>query len=183
MSDHAILRTSEFDKRVRTYWILMPVIVMTLTVVLIPVIPFVFIITYFLIDKYLERLECTLTERTLEIKKGIFNRVESTIPLEKITDLQMYQGPIMRMFELHGFRVETAGQSGGTGGALVNMLGIVDTPTFRRAVLEQRDRQTSAPGAAAPTQVVSAAPDASADVITDIRDTLLRIEKKLDQSS
>ena len=70
--------------------------------------PVVMLITLLVMDRYLDRLSCTLTERTLEIRKGLLNRVESTVPLEKITDLQMFQGPIMRMLGLHGFRLETA---------------------------------------------------------------------------
>ncbi len=183
MSDHSVLRTSEFDSSVKKYYLVQPIIVLTLTIIGIPFIPLVLLITFFFLDKYLASLECTLTERTLEIKRGIFNRVESTIPLEKITDLQMYQGPIMRMFGLHGFKVETAGQSATATGSLVNMLGIKDTPGFRKAVLDQRDRLAASQGAPA-SQAPSdqpAADDATA-LIAEIRDALLRIENKLDQS-
>ena len=71
--------------------------------------------------------------------KGVLTKVESTIPLTKITDLQMHQGPIMP-FGLKAFRVETAGQSSGAGGHLVDMVGIIDPEDFRAAVLAQRER-------------------------------------------
>ena len=98
MSDYPILRTAEFDrKKIKTYWLWQPTIIMACTVVLIPVIPIVLLITILIVDKYLDRLSCQLSTRTVEVRKGLLNRVESTVPLEKITDVQFYQGPIMRM--------------------------------------------------------------------------------------
>lgn len=180
MHDHPVLREAAFDRAaIKKYYIWQPVIIMTCVVVLIPVIPFVLLGVVLLMDKYLDRLSCTLTERTLEIRKGLLNRTESTVPLEKITDLQMFQGPIMRMLGLHGFKLETAGQSSGPGGSLVNIIGITDTPGFRRAVLAQRDAMSESgprrsPAAAPPTQ---AADDTG--VLVEIRDALLRIEGRM----
>ena len=121
MSKHAVLLEGKIDRRVKLYWLWATPIVFACTIVLIPLIPIYLLIAWFLVDKYIDNIECTLTERTLIIKKGILNKVESTVPLEKITDLQMFQGPVMRFFGLKGFRVETAGQSSGPGGHLVNM--------------------------------------------------------------
>ncbi|MFI4897869.1 MAG: PH domain-containing protein [Phycisphaerales bacterium JB059] len=187
MIDYPTLRTAAFDrKRIKAYWLWQPTIIMACTLVLIPVIPVVLIITILVIDKYLDRLSCELTTRTLEVRKGLFNRVESTVPLEKITDVQFYQGPIMRLIGVEGFRVETAGQSSGAaGGFLVNMIGIEDTRGFRQAILTQRDKLANGddtPARATPASSPTDAPDQLAALRT-ISDTLLRIEQKLDQSS
>lgn len=182
MAPPAVLLEGEFDKRVKLYWIWATPVVFACTIVLIPVIPVYVIIASLFVDRYLANLHCTLTERTLVIKKGILNKVESTIPLEKITDLQMYQGPIMRALGLKGFRVETAGQSSVPGGHLVNMIGIKDTDGFREAVLAQRDavddRKAGAPIAAPQPQTT----DDLAEVVKEIRDTLGRIEQRLSDS-
>jgi len=189
MSEPQILRQAEFDPRVKSYWIWGPVVTFTLLIVTIPIAILYAIIARLLIDKYLANMSCTLTERTLDIKKGILNKTESTIPLEKITDLQLFQGPVMRYFGLHGFKVETAGQSSPGGGSLVNIVGIVDTKDFRKAVLDQRDRMASRAGSiqgGAGEHLPSPAsndPETS-ELLTDIRDSLLRIERGLaDQSS
>lgn len=183
MPDHPVLREATFDRAaIKKYYLWQPTIIMLCTVVLIPAIPVVLIITLLFIDKYLDRLSCTLTERTLEIKKGLLNRVESTVPLENVTDLQMYQGPIMRMLGLQGFKLETAGQSSGPGGSLVNMIGIVDTHAFRAAVLAQRDRMSESGGKRRPAASDSAAETLDeAAVLVEIRDALLRIERKFDE--
>ena len=109
MSDHTVLLEADFDPKVKKYWVLSPVIPFVILIVTIPLAILIYFIATFFVDKYLKNLSCTLTDRTLDIKKGILNKTESTIPLEKITDLQLFQGPIMRYFGLHGFKVETAG--------------------------------------------------------------------------
>lgn len=140
MSEQTVVRVAEFDRvAIKKYSLIQPILPLIFTVVLIPIVPLVIIGILFFIDKYLDRLSCVLTDHALELKKGIFNRVESTVPLGKITDLHMYQGPVMRYLGIHGLRVETAGQSMGAG-ALLTIVGVIDTPAFRKAVLEQRDR-------------------------------------------
>lgn len=149
-SSDTLPRAGLIDPRTKQYWLWTAPIVFGVTIVLIPLIPVYLIVANWVFDRWLERFECVLNERTLVIRKGILNRVESTIPLGKITDLQLYQGPLMRLFGLQGFRVETAGQSSGPGAHLVNVIGIVDTEGFRSAVLAQRDRLEDGGHTAAP---------------------------------
>jgi putative membrane protein len=181
MSEPTVLLEADFDPKVKSYWIWQPMLAMILAIVTIPLAILYAIIARSFIDRYLANMRCALTERTLDIKKGIWNKTESTIPLDKITDLQLFQGPVMRYFGLHGFKVETAGQSSPTGGSLVNIVGIVDTKAFRSAVLEQRDRMNA--GAAA--MPVAQAPALGAgdlqptELLTEIRDSLQRIEQSL----
>ena len=181
MSEPTILLEAKFDPRVKSYWTWQPVLALILIVVTIPLAILYAIIARFFIDKYLANLRCALTERTLDIKKGILNKTESTIPLEKITDLQLFQGPVMRFFGLHGFKVETAGQSSPTGGSLVNIVGIVDTKGFRKAVLEQRDRMYAGAAAmpVAPAAVAGFGDPQPTQLLTEIRDSLSRIEHSI----
>ena len=169
-----VLWDADFDRNVKSYYRLGTTLIFTLTIVLIPLAILYFLIAPWFIEKHLKNLRCVLTDRKLEIKKGIFNKVESTIPLEKITDLQMFQGPIMRHYGLHGFKVETAGQSGV--GSLVNIIGIVDAVNFREAVLEQRDKISGNQQASA---AAPAAPDGSS--LGEIHETLKRIEALLER--
>lgn len=185
MTEPKILWEAEFDPKIKSYYLWATTIVLCLTIVGIPFAILYFLLGNWFISKHIENLGCLLTERTLEIKKGIFNKTESTIPLEKITDLQMFQGPIMRHFGLRGFKVETAGQSSGpAGGSLVNLIGIVDAVDFRKTVLDQRDALASGGQTAIIAQSVPAseATDGSAEILSDIRDVLVRIESKLGDS-
>lgn len=187
MTEPRVLWEAEFDPKLKSYLLWSTTLVLCITIIGIPFAILYYIIGSFVIGKHIENLGCSLSERTLDIKKGILNKTESTIPLEKITDLQMFQGPIMRHFGLHGFKVETAGQSSGPGGSLVNMMGIVDAVAFRKAVLEQRDRfNKGEQGAGTAAGVPSAGSGSSigpggdtGEILAEIRDVLVRIESKM----
>jgi len=153
MSDAPILLDAEFDPRVKPYWTWMPVLGFTLGIVTIPIAILYAVVAGFFIDRYLANLRCALTGRTLDIKKGIWNKTESTIPLEKITDLQLFQGPVMRYFGLHGFKVETAERDRMDGG-------VSTVPVAQTAALGSGDRQTT-------------------ELLTEIRDSLQRIEQSI----
>lgn len=186
MSEAKILWEAEFNEKIKPYYLWSLILIFTITVVLIPVAIVYALVGNWFIQKYLDNLQCTLTDRTLELKKGILNKRESTVPLEKITDLQMFQGPIMRYFGLHGFKVETAGQTAGSaGGSLLNIIGIVDTPGFRKAVLDQRDLHNSGAVKSASVNAPTASTPAASDdrlveAVNEIRDSLKRIEATLE---
>ena len=110
-----VLLHGHIDPRVKQYWLFLAVIASFVTVVGVPFLPFTLLIAWLLIDRYVASIRCDLTDRSLVIHKGVLTKVESIILLTKITDLQMHQGPIMRLFGLKAFRVETAGQSSGAG--------------------------------------------------------------------
>lgn len=173
-----VLWDAEFNPKVRTYWLLAGALILAVTVVGIPLLLPWFLIGNWITGRYLRRMKCVLTETKLEVRKGILTRVEKTIPLDKITDLILKQGPIMRQLDLEALAVETAGQS--SPGALVQLAGVVDARRFRDAVLKQRDEVISAKSAEARQATTDATlSDPPVDVFSDIRDTLHRIERQL----
>ncbi len=180
MTQPRVLREATFDPKVKTYYMLSTIILCVVTVVGIPFLLIVIPFGFAFIQKWLDNLGCTLTSRSLEIRKGIFSKVESTIPLEKITDLQLYQGPVMRALGIEGFRVETAGQTSTPGGALVNMLGIVGTREFREAVLAQRDAIADGKGSSTgASETAPKATDEQTALMREAVDLLRKIERKL----
>jgi putative membrane protein len=143
--------------------------------------PVVVPLVYWYYGRFYRNLRVVLTTRDLKVHRGILIREEKAIPLEKITDLAVVQGPIMRRMGLKAIKVETAGQSSGPSSALVNIVGLADTDGFRDLVLRQRDRIAEREDAATPA-AASPAPTAEAallETLRDIRDTLRRIESGL----
>ena len=180
MNKELIIKKADFNPKVCTYWLISGTIILTLTIVGIPLLILWLPLGLFVTRRYLGRMECILTDRTVKVKKGILVRVEKTIPLEKITDMGMLQGPIMRYFGLHKLTVETAGQSGQ--GALVALTGIRDAEQFREMVLNQRDQLTDTPSRAASALQDDITIESSA-VLVEIRDTLIRIETNLENQT
>jgi putative membrane protein len=183
MRKERVLREAEFTPNVVRYHVLASIAALALTIVGIPLILIVAPLVYWYYSRYYARLRVRLTSRELKVTRGILVVEEKSIPLEKITDLAVYQGPVMRAMDLKGIKVETAGQTS-QGTALVSIVGIVDTDGFRDLVLEQRDRIADrddgppAPGDVAPAaQPAPAAGDpAMLSTLTEIRDLLQRIE-------
>ncbi|PCJ52836.1 MAG: hypothetical protein COA79_23250 [Planctomycetota bacterium] len=174
MNHEITIKIAKFNSKVCIYWLFSVGLAMTVSVIGIPLL-FIWIPVGLVVTrKYLDSMECILTNKALKVRKGIFIRIEKTIPLDKITDMSLIEGPIMRHFELNTLTVETAGQSGV--GALVSLSGIINAREYREAVLKQRDELTSIQF----TENKSQEPVGDKNILLEIRDSLLRIEKNLD---
>lgn len=137
MSEKIILNAT-FDPAVKTYWLINLLLLSTITVVGIPFLIISIPLFFLISSKILAAMSATVTERKLVVKRGVFQKEEKSIPLEKITDVAMVQGPLMRLFNLYRLSFETAGQS--AQGALVSLIGINDAETFRETILAQKDK-------------------------------------------
>lgn len=176
-SNEEIVRTAIFDKRaiIKYHWC--GLAILGIFIVTIPLVIIIALVYALILGKVIDNWECVLTTRNLHVKKGLLNTIEKTVPLEKITDLQMTQGWVMRFFGLYSMSVETAGQSGP--GSLIRLLGVKNVIDFRQAVLDQRD-QISKGQSQANTSKADAGDDGSGtSVLVEIRDSLARSEDLL----
>ncbi len=183
MKETVLLR-AEFNPKVKTYWILSSCLIMTVIIVTIPLLVIWIPVSLLVAGRYLRSLECVLTTKAIHVKKGVLVRVEKTIPLDKITDVGMSQGPIQRALGLETMTFETAGSS--SPGALVGLVGVVGAREFRDAVLEQKNElaeQRRAGDKVEGAAILPAAPAeaGSTELLREISDTLKRIEARLPQ--
>lgn len=131
------LFSAEIDAKVKRYWLVQTFIICFFGVFTILLLPIIIPIVMVCANKYLGALSVQLYERKLSVKKGVFVKIEKSVPLEKITDISLVQGPLMRLFDIYKLNFETAGQSGD--GALISVTGINDAEQFRERVLAQKD--------------------------------------------
>ncbi|MBQ72334.1 MAG: hypothetical protein CMJ67_05455 [Planctomycetaceae bacterium] len=176
-----ILLKATFDRPAIVKYKWCSLIPASLFIITIPFVIIAAIVYKFMLDRIIANWAAELTPRSLIVRKGVFNKIEKTIPLEKITDLSSTQGPIMRMFDLKQLGVETAGQSGAAGAALVSLMGIVDTDEFRRQVLAQRDRLTSGSTETTPNRTIDPQPASATGELAEISATLQRMEALLER--
>ena len=171
---------AQFDSKVISWVRLAMCAILVITVVGILLIPFWWLFSLWYGPEYLRRMSARLTTNALEVRKGVFFRKESTIPLNRITDLRLHDDPVMRHYGIRGLKVETAGGSGQTDSSEGDLIGVIDAEEFRNAVLARRqlviDAEAGRPVAPA---VSSAAPASSDAVLVEIRDILSRIETRL----
>ena len=178
MQNETVIREASFDPKVKTYWLVSGAIPFIVSIFGIPLLLLWFPLGFYFTGRYLDRMACTLTNKALKVRKGIFVRVEKTIPLEKITDMGMVEGPIMRRYGVKRLSIETAGQSGA--GALVSLTGIVLADEFREAVLAQRDRMAAQGAAEEAPEVTGGGAPSNTEAIEELRDSVLRIERLLE---
>jgi putative membrane protein len=174
-----ILRVARFDPRLKTYYLLVSLFGFAVTIVGIPLAILWAIFGPAIHKRQYEAMECELTERSLNFRKGFLFRVQKNVPLDKITDLALNEGPILRYLGLCSLTVETAGGGAGTATGQAALVGITDALEFRNAVLRQRDLVTDR-GHGRAAQPASPAPETSQTVLlTEIRDSLARIESEI----
>lgn len=166
-----LLLRGTFSQKLRIYLFCYFTAVIAATVVGIVVLPIWLVIGPYWVKRYHAALRCEVTDRNVVIGKGLLFRRELTIPLDKIQDISIREGPLLSAFGLLQLRIETAGQSSSPGGKSdADLVGLIDARTLRDRILEQRDVLA----------VPDAAPiDSDRQILTDMRDALLRIEALL----
>lgn len=194
MRDEEVLARASFHPNLRVYRYVQVAGLMVATVVGIVALPVWLVAGWWWSTRYWELLECELGERTLSIAYGIWFRTEKSIPLEQIQDVSVRHGPLLDWLGLTKLRIETAGQ--GSEQAAGNLVGVERAVAFRDRILEQRERlsdRRSGGGAGAGNRGASggavagavapgdAAGDEVAGLLSEIRDAVLRIERRLEE--
>jgi putative membrane protein len=178
-----VLLRAEFDPKWKTYQFLKTTLVLAGSIIGLPFLPFwVLGFGQWYSRRFFESLRCTLHERSLVVGRGIYFRKERTIPLDKIQDLTLIEGPLLDRFGLCQLAIETAGQrAAAQGTSEADLVGIVGARKFRDRVLAQRDRLESS--AAPRSEVPIEGADTTTALLIEIRDALQRIEGLLQDRS
>jgi putative membrane protein len=138
-SKHKIIQKAEFNPQIKVYILITIGFFLFISFIGIPLLIIWFLgLGQYFGKRFYENLECQLTTRHLEYKKGVLFKVEKTIPLENIQDLTFIQNPLLNLFGLRILKIETAGNSNSTGSDM-KLIGILDTANFKTKVLEQRE--------------------------------------------
>lgn len=116
--------------------------------------------------KQFEHMSGALTDRSINMRMGWLFKKQQNIPLDKLTDVSIHEGPILNAFGVVRMQFETAGA------APFILTGVKNSDQFRDLVLQQRDSLVSAPQQ-------SASSDDSNDVLVEIRDILQQINANI----
>lgn len=134
-----IIQIAEFNSKIKSYLLLYIAFTLTISIIGIPFLIFWFLgMGQYISTNYYKNLQCTLTDRHLEFKKGAIFKVEKTIPLENIQDLTFIENPLLKFLDLRILKIETAGQSNPQGSDM-KLIGIINAADFKEKVLYQRE--------------------------------------------
>ena len=89
-------------------------------------------VAYFAVA-WVKVLRYSLTDTALLINKGIFFKSRKTIPLDKITDLELVQGPLLRVLGMWIIKIQTA--STGSQMPAARLIGLVNPEQIREEIL------------------------------------------------
>lgn len=134
-----IIKKAEFNPKIKSYILFVVSFFLLISIAGIPILIVWFLgLGQYMSKRFYENLECQLTTRHLEFKKGVLFKVEKTIPLENIQDLTFIENPLLKYLDLRILKIETAGQSNPKGSDM-KLIGIVDSANFKEQVLKQRE--------------------------------------------
>ena len=165
-ADSGHMFSVEFDRKVIVYWWLAAMGGMAVSIIGIPLAILWLFLGWIVHKKQFENLSCELTDRSINLRMGWLFKKQQNIPLDKLTDVSIHEGPILNAFGVVRMQFETAGA------APFILTGVKNSDQFRDLVLQQRDSLVSNPQQSAPS-------DDSNDVLVEIRDILQQINTNL----
>ncbi|GAA4975280.1 PH domain-containing protein [Algibacter aquimarinus] len=173
--ESSVIRKAEFNPKIKFYILFVVSFFLLISFIGIPILIIWFLgLGQYIGKRYYDNLECQLTNRHLEFKKGVLFRVEKTIPLENIQDLTFIENPLLKALDLRILKIETAGQSNPKGSDM-KLVGIIDSVNFKEDVLNQRERIQS--NSKSNHQAISSSEKTNI-LLEEIRDLLNDIKNK-----
>jgi len=158
----------EFDRKIIIYWWLTANIGLLSTIIGIPLMLFWVPFGWIIHQKQYNHMSAALTERSVNMRMGWIFKKQQNIALDKLTDVSIHEGPLLKAFGVVRMQFETAGA------APFILTGVKNSEEFRDLVLEQRDSLVS-----------NSIPDntnvGSENVFVEIRDLLKSIDSKLSE--
>ena len=88
--------------------------------------------------RWLAALRYCIDDRSLRVEQGVLFKSRKTIPFDKITDLELVQGPLQRAFDLWSIKVQTASTGSHTPEA--ELMGVINPEQIREEILAARDK-------------------------------------------
>ena len=165
-ADSGQIMAVEFDKKIIIYWWIMANFGLMISFIGIPLmliwIPFGWLVH---VRQY-EHMSGGLTDRSLNMRMGWIFKKQQNIALDKLTDVSISEGPVLKAFGVVKMQFETAGA------APVILTGVKNSNQFRDLVLQHRDSLVSNPQKSSPSED-------SNNVLVEIRDLLKEINTNL----
>ncbi|MBU6998151.1 MAG: PH domain-containing protein [Theionarchaea archaeon] len=123
------------------WWWIVVLLLAPLAVAVLVGIPFLvgFCFTAYWIPKYCSTIRYTMTENEIQWVRGVWFRRTGIVPYNRITNVDVSQGPLSRRLGIASLKVQTAGysgQSGGVGTAELHLDGIEQYQELQEAIME-----------------------------------------------
>lgn len=133
------------------------------------------------IPAYYRTADYRLTDEEIEFRRGVFFRKRTTVPYNRITNVDATQGPVQRLVDAGSVGVHTAGY-GGQMGAELTITGISDYEDVKDQILAKvRHRRPEATEGEEETDIELGTPSGRETGTTEVLDELRRIRELLER--
>ena len=166
-ADSGHIMAVEFDKKIIIYWWLVANLTLLASMIGIVVMIFWVPFGWLIHKKQYEHMSAALTDRSVNMRMGWMFKKQQNIPLDKLTDVSIHEGPILNALGVVRMQFETAGA------APFILTGVKNSEQFRDLVLRQRDSLVSNPQQTGPSI-------SSNEVLIEIRDLLKSIDSRIE---
>ena len=85
---------------------------------------------------YYESVVYLLNKTEMTWKRGVWFRTTGIVPYNRITNIDIVQGPIMRLFHISNLKIQTAGSSANTTASEITLIGITDPEPLRALIMD-----------------------------------------------
>jgi membrane protein YdbS with pleckstrin-like domain len=106
---------------------------------------FILIFTAYWISKYFDTIFYKLTKNEIFWRRGLWFKTTGIVPYNRITNIDISQGPLSRSFGLSSLTIQTAGYSVGTArSAEIRLDGITNPKELRDFIMDFIDKKRPA---------------------------------------
>ncbi|MCP4263032.1 MAG: PH domain-containing protein [Planctomycetes bacterium] len=132
------------------------------------------------IPAFYKTLEYIVDDESLKTQGGVFWKKHSSLTYAKITNIDITQGPLQRMFNIGTIHVQTAGASGTQGTlAELRLLGIKDLQELKETILTRM--KNYALSRSEQSKETIKVPESDQELLKDILEELKAIRKSIEK--
>lgn len=88
------------------------------------------------VQLYYKSIVYHLNDTEMTWKRGVWFRKTGIVPYNRITNIDISQGPVMRIFKISNLQIQTAGNSGGKAGSEISIIGMEDAEPLRAFIMD-----------------------------------------------
>lgn len=90
----------------------------------------------FWVQLYYKSIVYYLNDTEMTWKRGVWFKKTGIVPYNRITNVDISQGPVMRLFKISNLQIQTAGNSGGKAGSEISIIGVEDAEPLRAFIMD-----------------------------------------------
>lgn len=148
-----------------------------------PYLPYTFIVLAVMVafaliwaNLYVKTVNYHLNETEVSWKRGVWFHTTGIVPYNRITDISISQGPIMRLFKISHLKIQTAGGGTAKGAPEIQIEGQIHAEELRAMIMDYVRGLKSAGGAT----VGVAEPELMSDdeLLNEVREIRKLLEKR-----